>query len=282
MSKELQKTPLSSSRAVSTKQNKLIGDWIEIEVEYEIALTYEHKRIGDFTKEDMTKLVELMAHWRVLLGVTSESTEIELIVICQFVYDNFKKYSLADIRLAMNWAISGKIDIGFVSQKSLSSFYVSKVLNAYDDQKRHIFNDMMERRDRHIRRQQISVKQQVSEDEKANAFKDMIVSCYRAYKNDQPFYDFNDYIYNWMKSTGQIQASQEEINAAVFYGQEKYREEKRKENATNILRQLANMDTGDNKEERQKKYAREYMIKKYFDKYTLGEIIAKIKTDQFK
>jgi hypothetical protein len=42
------------------------------------------------------------------------------------------------------------------------------------------------------------------------------------------------------------------------------------------------MDTGDNKEERQKKYAREYMIKKYFDKYTLGEIIAKIKTDQFK
>ncbi len=77
---------------MSVKQNKLIGDWIQNEVEYEVAKTFDGKRIGQYTKEDMTKLVELMAHWRVLLGVTSDSTEIELVVICQFVYDNFKKY----------------------------------------------------------------------------------------------------------------------------------------------------------------------------------------------
>ena len=281
MSKELQKAPLSNSRAVSKRQNKLIGDWIQNETEYEIALTYEHKKIGDYTKEDMTKLVELMAHWRILLGVTTESTEMELVVICQFVYDNFKKFSLADIRLAMNWTISGKVDVGFVSQKSLSSFYVSKALNAYDEQKRHIFNDLMERRERHLRRLEIEQKVEVSSEEMANNFKDMVVGCYRAYKDNQNFYDFNDFIYNWMKRTGQIQATQEEINAAVFYGQEKYREERRSENAANIIRQIANIDTKDNKEERQKKYAREYIIKKYFDKYTLGEIISKINPSQF-
>jgi len=32
---------------------------------------------------------------------------------------------------------------------------------------------------------------------------------------------------------------------------------------------------------KQKKYAREYIIKKYFDKYTIGEIISKIKPSQF-
>jgi succinate dehydrogenase flavin-adding protein (antitoxin of CptAB toxin-antitoxin module) len=281
MKNELQKTPSNSSRAVSVKQNKLIGDWIQNEVEYEVAKTFDGKRIGDYTKEDMTKLVELMAHWRVLLGVTSDSTEIELVVICQFVYDNFKKYSLADIRLAMNWAISGRIDVGFVSQKSLSSFYVSKVLNAYDDRKRDIYNGFMERRDRHLQRLEIDKKSEPTVEEKAKLFKEMLMGLYTSHQNNQPFYDFNDFVYNWLKSTGQIQATQEEINAAVFYGQEKYRDERRQQNAANILRQISNMDVGDNKEEKQKKYAREYIIKKYFDKYTIGEIISKIKPSQF-
>jgi hypothetical protein len=266
---------------VSLKQNKLIGDWIQNEVEYEIAKTYSHKKIGDYKKEDMTKLVELMARWRLLLGVTSDSTEMELVVICQFVYDNFKHFTLPDVNMAMNWAISGKIDVGFVTQKNLSSFYVSKVLNAYEDLKRQIFNDFMERRERYLQRAQIESKPTVTLEEKANTFKDMIVGCYRTYKEDKPFYDFNDFIYNWLKSTGQIQATQEEINAAVFYGQEKYREEKRQQNAANILRQMKNLETPDNKDEKQKKYAREYMIMKYFDKYTLAEIVSKIKPSQF-
>ena len=281
MSNELQKTPLNSSRAVSTRQNKLIGDWIQNDLELEIAKTYEHKKIGDYTKEDMTKLVELMAHWRLLLGVTTESTEMELVVICQFVYDNFKKFTLPDIRMAMNWAISGKIDIGFVSQKTLSSYYVSKVLNAYNEEKRHIFNDMMERRERHLQRLSLDTKPEVTNVEKANSFKEMLVSIYQSHHEGRAFYDFNDFIYNWLKRTGQLQATQEDINAAVFYGQEKYREERRQQNAVNILRQLSNLDTKDNKEEKQKKYAREYMIKKYLDKYTLGEIVSKIKPDQF-
>ena len=281
MSNELQKTQLNSSKAVSVRQNKLIGGWIQNEAEYEVAKTYEEKRIGDFTKEDMTKLVELMAHWRILLGVTSDSTELELVIICQFVYDNFKKFTLADVRLAMNWAIAGKIDVGFVSQKSLASFYVSKVLNSYDDRKREIFNDFMERRDRHLRRIEIDKKSEPSLEEKAKTFKEMIMGLYKAHQNNQNFYDFNDFVYNWLKSTGQIQATQEEITAAVFYGQEKYREESRQQNAANILRQISNMDVADNKEEKQKKFAREYIIKKYFDKYTIGEIIARIKPSQF-
>lgn len=281
MSNELQKTQLNSSKAVSVRQNKLIGDWIQNEAEYEVAKTYEEKTIGDFTKQDMTKLVELMAHWRILLGVTSDSTELELVIICQFVYDNFKKFTLADVRLAMNWAIAGKIDVGFVSQKSLASFYVSKVLNSYDERKREIFNDFMERRDRHLRRIEIDKKSEPSLEEKAKTFKEMIMGLYKAHQNNQNFYDFNDFVYNWLKSTGQIQATQEEINAAVFYGQEKYREERRQQNAANILRHISNMDVADNKEEKQKKFAREYIIKKYFDKYTIGEIIARIKPSQF-
>mgnify|MGYP007090091109 CR=1 FL=1 len=265
----------------SFKNNKLLGDWIQNETEHAIALTYSEKKIGDYNREDMTKLVELMAQWRLLLGVTSESTEAELIVICQFVYDNFKKFTLSDIRLAMNWAISGKTDIGFVSQKSISSFYVSKAINAYEDYKRQIFNDLMERRERYLQRNNVNQPVEPTPEEKANTFKDLIVGMYKSHKNGQAFYDFGDFVYNWMKSTNQLKASPEEVNAAVFYGQEKYRAERRGEVAANIMKNLINNDVPDNKEQRQKKYAREYMIMKYFEKHTIGEIISKIHPNQF-
>ena len=90
------------------KQNVLIGDWIRNDTEIAVAQTFSEKRIGSFDREDMAKLVEVMAKWRVLLGVNNDSSETELIVICQFVYDNFKKFTLMDIKLAMNWAVSGK------------------------------------------------------------------------------------------------------------------------------------------------------------------------------
>lgn len=281
MSNELQKTPSNNSQIVSTRQNKLIGDWIQNETEYQVALTYGEKRIGDFNKQDMTKLVEVMAQWRLLLGVTTESTDTELIVICQFVYDNFKKFTLSDIRLAMNWVISGKVEVGFVTQKNISSFYVSKAINAYEERKRHIFNDLMERRDRHIQRNQIEVKPEPTQQDKANTFKDLILGMYKSHQDGQPFYDFGDFVYNWLKKTNQLRATPEDVNAAVFYGQEKYRAERREEVAKNIMRQLVNNDTPDNKEERQKKYAREYMIIKYFEKNTIGEIISKINPNQF-
>ena len=281
MSNQLQKTPSSNSQALSKRQNNLIGEWIQNDTEYAIAQTYSEKRIGDFNREDMTKLVELMAQWRLLLGVTSESTEQELIVICQFVYDNFKKFTLSDIRLAMNWTISGKIDVGFVSQKSISSYYVSKAINAYEEHKREIFNNFMERRDRHLQRQQINAKVEPTPQEKANTFKDLIVGMYKSHQNNLQFYDFGDFVYNWLKQTNQIKATPEEINAAVFYGQEKYRAERRGEAAANIMKQMVTNDVPDNKEDRQKKYAREYMIVKYFERHTIGEIVSKIHPSQF-
>lgn len=75
----------------SKGQNKLLGDWIRNESELALVLTYDEKRIGDYDKEDMTKLVELMGKWRLLLGVNSEVTATELVEICRFVFQNFKK-----------------------------------------------------------------------------------------------------------------------------------------------------------------------------------------------
>ena len=249
----------------SSEQNKLIGDWIKDENEYQIALTYSEKKIGEFNRDDMTKLVEVMAQWRLLLGVTSDSTEAELIVICQFVYDNFKKFSLSDIKLAMNWTIAGRVEVGFVSQKNISSYYVSRALNGYEEVKRSIFNRMMEERNRYLNRLEDQKSKKIVEtpEEKADGFKEFILSMYNQHINGGVFYDLGDMVYDWLKKTNQLDRNAEVINAAIKFGHEKLMEEKMSAKFKNKLYDAIDEASDERKK---KKYAREYMIRKYFDK----------------
>lgn len=279
MNQEIQKHQQSKNSLTQYNQpSSIVGDWIRSDDEYAIALTYVEKKIGEFKREDMTKLVELMAQWRLLLGVTSESTEQELIVIVQFMYDNFKKFTLADVRLAMNWAISGKTDVGFVTQKNISSFYVSKAMKAYDDEKRVIYNRLMAEREKFLAKMEDENKPKVTPLMKAESFKEMIVGMYDSVQSGGIFYDIGDIVYNWLKRSGQLKPTKEQIAAAVRYGQDKYYEEKEQQS----LRQKLT-DTIDpmDKDKKQKKYAREFIIMQYFTIHTIGEIINKIHPSQF-
>lgn len=228
----------------------------------------------------MKKLVEVMALWRHHLGVTSDPTEQELVVICQFVYDNFKRFTLSDIRLAMNWAIAGKIDVGFVTQKNISSFYVSKALNAYSESKRSIYNELMENRERLISRRQLEVKVQHTPVEKANQFREYIVSLYHGYKEGGYFYDIGDFAYNWLKRTNQLNLSKEQINEAVQYGKDAFRRIKQAD-AGSAAALLRNAIAKENEEQAQKRLAREYILIKYFEGKTISEIIEKINIRDF-
>ena len=260
------------------KQNNILGEWVKTEDEYKVAMTYQEKRIGDFNREDMELLVEVMAQWRVLLGATNDVTEAELIIICQFVYDNFKRFTLSDIRLAMNWTISGRLDVGYVSQKIISSFYVSKSLNAYEEEKRKIYNNLMERKERHTQRAEIEQKKDFTPEEKADNFKKLILEYYDAYQNNRFFLDFGDSVYNWLKATKQLNATQQMVDDAIKWGKDKYLEERQNKSLTEIVNTV---DANQTREYRERKLARQYLIQKYFEQSTIQTIIEAIKTHQF-
>jgi hypothetical protein len=275
MNNNLQKTEHNGVQ--KSHNNKLLGSWLKSEEEYHVALTYSEKRIGQFEREDMARLVEVMAKWRLLLGVTADSSPEELTVICQFVYDNFKRLTISDILLAMNWVISGKVEVGFVTQKNISSYYISRALNAYEEEKRRIYNKLMYERDKHLEEQLKLNQPEPTPQEKANSFKELVVSMYRSHKNGGLFVDFGDFVYKWMKRANLLNLPQTVINDAIAYGKSKYLEEKRSENQKNIISQVEPT----NKEERQKKLSRQYIIMKFFDEHTIPEIVEKIKPTDF-
>ena len=265
------------------EQSGISGEWIKNEEQYQVARTFQSERIGSLSREDISALIDVMGKWRVLLGATSESSEEELIVIVQFVYDNFKRLTVEDIILAMNWSISGKIDIGFVSQKMLSSFYVSKALNAYMNYKRQVVTEIIEEKQRYIRALELQEdeRNKPTPEQKAQIFKEHIVAIYESHKKNIAWFDFGDFVYEWLKSTNQINRDPAIIQLAIKYGEDKYLQDKRNQSLKNSLQEaLSNINSG-NKEQQKKKYARQYVIMQYFDTYSLAEIVSRIKPEQF-
>lgn len=227
----------------------------------------------------MTMLVELMAQWRIHIGFTGDAMDNELVFICQFLYDNFKHFTISDIRLAMNWAINGKLDLSYVSTKTLSSLYVSKALNLYEEEKRRIVNQISEQKQRYIRNLELSSKIEQTPLDKANSFKEHIISVYEKYKSDGILIDIGDLIYTWIRKNKIIEINAVDVEKATSYAQEKYLAERMNQSYKNTI--VGNIDDSA-KEIRKKKLAREYIIAKYFDSVNVINIINSIKVQQFK
>lgn len=279
---ELQKTQSANSQIALQKPNELIGSWIKTDAELSVARTFSEKRIKDYNSEDMAELVKVMAQWRLLLGVTNDSTETELVVICQFIYDNFGKFTLADIRLAMNWSISGKIDVGFVTQKNISAFYISKCMQSYEARKMQLVNEIAYNKQRFESRRDLDTKAEVTPEYKCQVFKEYLISIYESYKDNETFWDTQESIYKWMKATNQINPTKDEIDEALNYADVKMRKEKEERNMETILRGIKPTSADQNPEEKRKKYAREYIVCKKFDETDIIQLLKKVHVSYFK
>ena len=279
---ELQKTQSANSQIALQKPNNLIGEWIKTDDELATARTFSEKRIKDYKSEDMAELVKVMAQWRLLLGVTNDSTETELIVICQFIYDNFGKFTLADIRLAMNWSISGKIDVGFVTQKNISAFYISKCMQSYEARKILLVNEIAYNKQRMESRRDLDTKSEVTPEYKCQVFKEYLISIYESYKDNETFWDTQESIYKWMKATNQINPTKDEIDEALNYADVKMRKDKEERNMETILRGIKPTSADQNPEEKRKKYAREYIVCKKFDETDIIQLLKKVHVSYFK
>ena len=262
-----------------TKPNKLIGNWINSKDEMAIALTMGEKRIGQFDRKDMEDIVDVLAQWRLMLGVTTDSTHEELVFITQFIYDNYKHLTLSDLTMAKTWSIMGKVDVGFVSQKTFSSYYISRSINAYEDEKRKIINDISEKKERYEMRMALERPTPIAPEAEMKSFQEHIVTMYQSYHNGNEPYDIGDLVYNWLKQVKLANPNQNEVNEAMIYANEKLREhnyEKNKHLKTKIA-----IDENMSEENLKKKFARSYIRNKIFDSVPLSTIISKIRIEQF-
>jgi hypothetical protein len=85
-------------------------------------------------------------------------------------------------------------------------------------------------------------------------------------------------VYNWLKRTNQLDTTKETIDKAVQYGRNRFFEEVAEQSIRKRLSQTSNDET---REQKQKKYAREYMVKSYFNSHDISEVLSKIQLSHF-
>ncbi len=236
------------------------------------------KRIGQYDRKDMEDIVDVLAQWRLLLGVTTDTTQEELIFITQFIYDNYKHLTLSDLKMAKTWSITGRVDVGFVTQKTFSSYYISRSINAYEDEKRRIINDIDQKRERYLTRMAIEKPTPISPEDDMKSFQQHIVTMYESYHNGNDPYDIGDIVYDWLKKVKLANPNQAEVNEALIYAAEKLREHKYEQGKGKTKMSL---DATETDEMLKKKFARSYIRNKIFENNPLSTIISKIRIEQF-
>lgn len=129
-SKELatSKKPL----APQSKPQVSIGAWITSDTEKDLYLAQYEKKIAHFqSNEEVNNLLKVVTTWRIHLGIREEASKEENILNVNFIRENYKNFTLADIELAYKYALTGKLDVDAEAYGKFSPLYIAKVLNAY-------------------------------------------------------------------------------------------------------------------------------------------------------
>ena len=216
----------------------------------------------------MAKLMEIMGEWRYLLGITSQASERELILMTKYVSESYPQITYTDVRTTMMMALQGKLDIPFTPMINFSAKYISDCINDYLHTKSRFINESINKQN--LKEARNEKPKNYTPEERMEMFGSILSVAYNMAHNLNEVMDFEDRIYKWLRHTKQVRMSQEDINEAMKYGQHKYKKV-----------YGANEEDKESAEYRIKKYGREHAVVKYFLSVPLSEIMSKLNTEYF-
>lgn len=273
------KNPLLTTSERALIKPKSILAFAESSEERQLVTATTYRKVSQLSKDEMGKLVELLARWRFFVGIKNTTPE-ELILLSNFIHKEYGQLTLEDIDLAINLSIVGKLDVD-AKCYSFSPQYAAFILNAYLDYKSIHLTRVMERKEKAEQMQMASIKP-TAEEERATMIEILNIE-YQTYKDSGVVQDSFSIIYNHLKKTGRLKFKKAEIDEAIAYG-ERMASEKAIKLTGNIRDYLTfhNDDkTTDDKERWVKKYARNYCVQKYFDTIDIHELTGSLQLSEF-
>jgi hypothetical protein len=227
--------------------------------------------------ELMSSLIDVLAKWRWMSGVSNNSQgeddiAKELVYLSEFVVKNYNNITIDEISLCIDLSLTNKLDVDVNTYNSFSPMYVSRILNAYIEYKRVLYNNIYSKKDLEDSRKFLEKKP--TPEEKMHSMIDLIKYFYDEYKKEGEVKDHFNAIYNYLKRTNRITLSKDIIDQALEYGK------RRSVEHINTYWDLLDRDKpkGD---EIVKRFARNYCVQMIFDTIDLNDFCSKIKVDEF-
>jgi len=234
----------------------------------------ESEFIGNL--KDFSKIIDVVAKWRMYIGMPKQDISEELSVIASFIGMTYKHLTLKEVELAYHLsAIRVLDDVEFHGY--FSPMYVGKVIDAYLYYRKKNLADAIRRKETEEWKQ-ADKKNRPTPEKQAEDWKEMVEDFYKKYKETGEIEDVFNLCYDYFRNKSKIlKISKETLDEAMIYGQEKA--DKKKKNSNPFIRSF----TENSIEKERDRWAKNYCVQKFFSNIKeINLLLETIKPEHFK
>lgn len=224
------------------------------------------------TLNDLTPLLKVVSKWRLYIGLPKEDVTEELAIVTDFIHKNYSFLTLGEIEMAYNLSAMRKLDDSEF-YGSFSPLYVGKVLSSYMYYRKITLADAIRRKEKHEFEQE-EIKNKPTPEEEAKLTKEILKDFHSKSQEIGEVADPFNICYNFLRKYNFLKVQKHEIDEAMQFGEKMYIQNAQKNAIFSSLES--------NKETEVKKHARNYIVKKYFDKTDIDILLSKVTPDLFK
>jgi|GEM_PF-5046760 len=237
-----------------------------------VELSFE-KQVGQLKGSETNSIIDLVGFWAATLGVTKDITSVDLKMVSTFIFNQFGNLTLSEIKYGIQLSVAHKLNCDpQLYGRGLSVAYVGNILSAYIEHKRSELKDLM------YRLQNQNKEKIVTPEEKMNIAKETLVMLYREWEQTKLINDPLSTIYNMLRRVKLLVPTKEEIDDAIAHGKEATIEYLKNQKPNYAVKsQIIKEDEGI----LNKRFARNYIVQKYFENNALNLILEKLIIEHF-
>jgi hypothetical protein len=232
------------------------------------------KKFKDYsTEKDLLLMNALITKWAKYIGVKIPDA-IDMNSLAKFIKESFPNFNDYDLNECITLLVNGKLNTDAESYGGLSPMYCSKVLHAYQDYKSKILFKVRDE----IQKIEIQKPKPIDKKQRLEDFKKLLTYAKKDIQNGEKYLDTGDVIYSFVRFN-KLMDFQAIKNEALDYGEKMFLDEKKKKviEATIKFHHYKSVEELNyDKEDKIKKYAREYAINIWLKQTDVEKIIKKI------
>ena len=234
--------------------------------------------ISELGRNISEKLLDTLAKWRWMAGISTHNQSEddiahELALICKFVMSNYPQITLDEISLAIDLSLTDKLNCDVRTFNTFSPMYVSRILNAYIEYKRTMYNDLMKRKESLDLKKEMD--REITPEEKMEGMVELIRYFYDKHKSEGIVNDYFNTLYNYLRRTKRLIVGKPMIDDALKYAKVESQKHIKQYFEDSLKTQKIDSDAIE------KRYARNYCVQVFFNTLDIEKLIASIKVEEF-
>ncbi len=224
------------------------------------------------------KLLDILAKWRWMAGISTHNQSEddiaqELALICKFVLSNYPQITLDEITLAIDLSLTDKLNCDVRTFNTFSPMYVSRILNAYIEYKKGMYNDLMKRKE--VSDMKKEMDKEITPEEKMESMVELVRYFYDQYKAEGYIKDYFSTLYNYFRRTNRLVVGKQMIDDALKYGKQEAQKYKKEYFDDALKKEKVNVESIE------KRFARNYCVQVFFNNLDIDKLISTIKIEEF-